>query len=500
MVKKNLIVGLLFLASKTTFAQSTPIIDTLFRNSFKVFELQRLPNGMYRDAKLFSGADYHPISVSNTGMGLIALCIADSMEWITDAEVQVLATLNAVNGNYPGFSPDRTSNGYFRHFLDVNTGEQMWNSEYSTIDTDILTCGALFAKKYFNNPDINAQVAILINSIDFGAAIANPADGSVFLTMDATGNGINGSITLPYNEYMIVAWLAKNLGTSSNIEPQTLWNNFYETPQNLPVATYNGNQVLTDNPSSFLSGFTHQFNYYLCHHFTISNVYINNLTNSMNADKEWWQLNNTTVFPWGMGAGSAITSSYHADAINNNPDFIASPHIIAGYIPVSGNCKNDLIDLWNSNSGKYRLPTASNDSILWRFSTTNPLWQPNEIIGVDHSVMLFGLATLPEYLGSDFFAVNNDFFGDTLLGTPTFTPSETDILYPNPAKNEFSILVEKPFSTADITLTSMNGSIVAKYHFSNQSTLKITSELQPGIYFVEVKTDNYTRLYKLFIE
>ena len=69
----------------TVFSQTDPIIDTLFMNSFEVFNQQRLSNGMYRDAKLFSGADYHPISISNTGMGLISLCIADSMGWIDNA-------------------------------------------------------------------------------------------------------------------------------------------------------------------------------------------------------------------------------------------------------------------------------------------------------------------------------------------------------------------------------------------------------------------------------
>jgi len=35
------------------YGQESPEIDSLFRNSYTVFELQRLPNGMYRDATLF---------------------------------------------------------------------------------------------------------------------------------------------------------------------------------------------------------------------------------------------------------------------------------------------------------------------------------------------------------------------------------------------------------------------------------------------------------------
>ena len=59
-------------------------LTTLFRNSYTPFELMRNDLGIYRDAKLFSGTDYHPASVANIGTGLIALCIADQMNWIEE--------------------------------------------------------------------------------------------------------------------------------------------------------------------------------------------------------------------------------------------------------------------------------------------------------------------------------------------------------------------------------------------------------------------------------
>ena len=265
--------------------QTNQVIDSLFRNSYRVFEQMRLPNGMYRDSKLLVGVDYHPISVSNTGMGLIALCIADSMGWINNAESQVITTLSTINGNSPGFTPDRTPNGYFRHFLDINNGTQAWNSEYSTIDTDILMCGALFAKKYFNSTAVSNLVDQLSNSIDFNAAIADEVTGKIFLTVDSNGVGMANAVTLPYNEYMIVAWLAKNFNNNINGSAEVLWNNFYNTPQNLPTLSYSGFNVLTDNGNSFLSSFTHQFNYYLCHHYTVSNSYLSFFQNSYLADR-----------------------------------------------------------------------------------------------------------------------------------------------------------------------------------------------------------------------
>ena len=72
-MKKILLKILILINCFSTNAQTSPQIDSLFRNCYTVFELERLPNGMYRDSKLLNGTDYHPISIANTGMGLISL-------------------------------------------------------------------------------------------------------------------------------------------------------------------------------------------------------------------------------------------------------------------------------------------------------------------------------------------------------------------------------------------------------------------------------------------
>ena len=65
------------------FAQQDSL-TTLFRNSYSVFELLRNEKGIYRDAKLFSGTDFHPASIASIGMGLVSVCIAQEMGWIND--------------------------------------------------------------------------------------------------------------------------------------------------------------------------------------------------------------------------------------------------------------------------------------------------------------------------------------------------------------------------------------------------------------------------------
>ena len=41
-------------------------------------------------------------------------------------------------------------NGWFYHFLDMNTGLRAWNCELSSIDTGLLLAGILYAREYFD--------------------------------------------------------------------------------------------------------------------------------------------------------------------------------------------------------------------------------------------------------------------------------------------------------------------------------------------------------------
>ncbi|MFT7589322.1 MAG: hypothetical protein ACI959_001539, partial [Limisphaerales bacterium] len=123
-------------------------------------------------------------------MGQIALCIADSMGWELNAEDLALTTLKSVTGYHPTFSPDRNASGFFRHWLDMETGAQAWSSEYSTIDTEILVAGALFCAHYFRSDSISFYTDELWNSINHGSVIDDPVSGSLFREQDAAGNGI----------------------------------------------------------------------------------------------------------------------------------------------------------------------------------------------------------------------------------------------------------------------------------------------------------------------
>jgi hypothetical protein len=84
-------------------------------------------------------------SIAATGFGLSALCIGQKRGFVSvrDARERVLTTLRFLGKKMP------THRGFFYHFADVNTGERVWDSEVSSVDTAILLCGILTCRQSF---------------------------------------------------------------------------------------------------------------------------------------------------------------------------------------------------------------------------------------------------------------------------------------------------------------------------------------------------------------
>lgn len=401
---------LIFLLSPLSLGQEISLAK-LFNDGFTFFQLLRQENGIYRDALRFDGEHIHPASISVTGMGLVTLCIADRMEWISNAEERALTTLETVTGKNPSFLPDRNQTGYFRHWLDLRDGSRAWESEYSTIDTAILVAAANFCRNYFSSKRVDSLVEELFLSIDWSESIADASTGGLFREMKANGEGKAGTVSTPFSEYMLVAWLAWQEEQRKNeTGPATaLWQNTYADASQLKTKEYQGIPLLTDRDQGFLSHFTLQFCYFLCHEFTHSAAYRHWMERAAEADRLWWaQSLPQEPFAWGLGAGSVgYGYGYHADAIGNNKDRYISPHIIAGFLPVHKKGKQDLTLLLEQGNCLYKLPHTDSAFVLWRKSMEHPNWTAPDIQGIDYASMVLGLAVLPEFAGEDFYAKYN---------------------------------------------------------------------------------------------
>lgn len=101
-------------------------------------------------------------SVASSGFGLSALPIGVENGFITreEAEDRALKTLLTFRDDL-----DRT-NGFYYHFLSMTTGERVWNSEVSIIDTALFINGALTAGRYFGG-EIEAVAYEIYESVQW---------------------------------------------------------------------------------------------------------------------------------------------------------------------------------------------------------------------------------------------------------------------------------------------------------------------------------------------
>src|SRR5580704_14418393 len=127
-------------------------LEELERASFRFFWEEANPyTGLVKDRSQANGPDSRATaSIAATGFGLSALCIADHRGWEDGKKIRerVRNTLR--------FAATRLShnNGFFFHFLNMQSGDRDFQSEVSSIDTSIFLCGALACHGHFDDSEI----------------------------------------------------------------------------------------------------------------------------------------------------------------------------------------------------------------------------------------------------------------------------------------------------------------------------------------------------------
>lgn len=101
-------------------------------------------------------------SVASIGFGLTAYVIGAERGWVTKEEAynRTLGTLNTLLNNAENV------NGFFYHFLDMNTAKRFDKSEVSIIDTAIAVNGAFTAGEYFGG-EIKEKAEKIYERVDW---------------------------------------------------------------------------------------------------------------------------------------------------------------------------------------------------------------------------------------------------------------------------------------------------------------------------------------------
>ena len=142
------------LAGQPTFSQQDEaLLQELENANFLYFWEQANPDtGLVRDrCNVVTPDKSNQLgSIAALGFGLTAICIGEKRGFVSypEARGRVLNTLRFLWKKLPNHR------GFFYHWANINTGERLWDSEVSSIDTAILLCGVLTCREYFQHSEI----------------------------------------------------------------------------------------------------------------------------------------------------------------------------------------------------------------------------------------------------------------------------------------------------------------------------------------------------------
>jgi hypothetical protein len=243
-------------------------LDELQQAIFLFFWEQASPTtGLVKDRALAAGNDTSTVaSIAATGFGLTALCIGHSRGYGDATQIQTRVT------NTLSFLLNQLTNvnGFFYHFIDMNSGARVWSSEVSSIDTSILLCGVLTCRQYFQDAQIQSLASQIYDRVNWPWMLNGGSTFSMGWTPE------NGFITARYDTYcelMMLYLLA--IGSTTNPVPASAWNAFTR-----PVFTYQGLTYITN---LYAPLFIHQYSHAWFDFRNKSDQYANYFNNSVTA-------------------------------------------------------------------------------------------------------------------------------------------------------------------------------------------------------------------------
>jgi hypothetical protein len=147
-------------------AEEDQFLEEVEKAHFQFFLEQTNPQtGLVKDRSNVGSNDKRVVaSIAATGFVLTALCIGDRRGYVSngDARDRVTTALRFLWKKLP------THRGFFYHFANVNTGERIWDSEVSSVDTAILLAGILTCRRHFEaHSEISNLAYEILNRVDW---------------------------------------------------------------------------------------------------------------------------------------------------------------------------------------------------------------------------------------------------------------------------------------------------------------------------------------------
>jgi hypothetical protein len=197
-------------------------LEQLENAIFQFFWEQCNPKtGIVKDRCNVRGSDTSILgSIAATGFGLTALCIGEKRGYVSysQARDRALTTLRFLWKKMP------QERGFYYHWANIGTGERLWQSEVSSVDTSILLCGILTCRQYFEHSEISQLAHEIFNRVDWNWL----SEDTRILPHGWTPEG--GFLQYRWDSYseMMMMYLL-GMGSSSHALPPQAWDAWKRT-------------------------------------------------------------------------------------------------------------------------------------------------------------------------------------------------------------------------------------------------------------------------------
>jgi hypothetical protein len=355
------------------------LLDDLEGRACDFFYNEASPKtGMVRDRAPAVGRSLSRVSsIAATGFGLSAMCIAAKRNYLrpSDCEARVEKTLAFLLEECPH------EHGFLYHFIDIESGQRMFGSELSSIDTSLLLCGVLLCRQYFaGNARIEALATTFYRRIDWEWML----NGGNTLSMGwLPDQGFLQHRWDIYSELMTMYLMA--IGSPTHPIPAETWNALQR-----PVVNFGGIQYISGVAPLFI----HQYAHAWCDYRDIRDLHTNYFTNSIAATRvhQLWcmvlgqKFNWIDQDMWGISASDSRGGYrvWGGPPSMGSPDGTLVPCAVAGSLPfLPAECSHVLLTMRQRMGDRgwtrYGFVDAFNPK-------TN--WYAEDILGIDQGISI----------------------------------------------------------------------------------------------------------------
>lgn len=216
------------------------LVDELQRRTFRYFSRHVDPvTGLVKDRS----AATSPASIAGTGFAIPVWAVGAEHGWIDrdEARERTLRVLRFLSSAEQSDAPEATGyRGLYYHFLDMRSGQRVWQCELSTIDTALLLAGVRFAHAYFDRDDdgdraVRRLADALTERVQWDWLTLQ--DGRFAGSMSHGWRPENGAIPygwVGYNEALILYVLAAGCGYRDAEQAYARWTSFYRWQEPWP--------------------------------------------------------------------------------------------------------------------------------------------------------------------------------------------------------------------------------------------------------------------------